>query len=70
MMRAGKKQRDKKITLAPLDFEEALSDLLKTGPHPKDKPDNEKAPPKGHRSPRTRNPKPGAGSRRSSTFDS
>ncbi len=45
---------DKRISLAPLEFEEALEALLKTGPHPKvDEPapveGNEKAPPKGRR---------------------
>lgn len=29
-------QQREPISLAPLGFEEALSDLLKTGPHPKE----------------------------------
>lgn len=34
---ANKQPRQREpISLAPLPFEEALSDLLKTGPHPKD----------------------------------
>lgn len=30
------KPDDKRISLAPLDFEEALEGLLQAGPHPKD----------------------------------
>jgi hypothetical protein len=47
---------DKRVSLAPLDFERALGGLLAAGPHPKDdKPEptegKEKAPPKRRRKP-------------------
>lgn len=46
---------DKRVSLAPLDFEQALGGLLRAGPHPKDDEpeqveDTEKAPPKRRRS--------------------
>lgn len=45
---------DKRVSLAPLDFEQALKGLMAAGPHPPgDEPesveDKEKAPPKGRR---------------------
>lgn len=45
---------DKRISLAPLDFEQALKGLLQAGPHPKDDEtemveDKEKAPSKRRR---------------------
>src|SRR4051794_20400007 len=45
---------DKFISLAPLDFEQAMKGLLQAGPHPKDdepapSDGNEKAPPKRRR---------------------
>ena len=45
---------DKRISLAPLDFEDAMRAILQTGPHPKDDEPapaegKEKAPRKGHR---------------------
>jgi hypothetical protein len=43
------KRRDKKISLAPLDFEEALRGLLQTEPPPEKKAAKEKARPKGGR---------------------
>ena len=45
------KRRDKKISLAPLDFEEALEGLLQTDPPPKGRKaaDKEKAAPKERR---------------------
>lgn len=46
------KPEDKRVRLAPLDFEKALKGLLQAGPHPQDDDseqaeDKEKAPPKG-----------------------
>ena len=48
------KVTDKRISLSPLDFEDAMRAILQTGPHPKgDEPapkrGNEMAPPKGRR---------------------
>lgn len=47
-------KNDKRVSLAPLDFEQALGGILRAGPHPKDDEseeaeDVEKAPPKGRR---------------------
>lgn len=45
---------DKRVSLAPLDFEQALGGILRAGPHPKgDEPeqDAEAAPPKRRRKP-------------------
>jgi hypothetical protein len=50
MWAENRMQREKNISLAPLDFEEALEGLLKTEPPPEKKEAKEKAPPKGRRS--------------------
>ena len=50
-------KNDKRVSLAPLDFEQALGGILQAGPHPKDdEPEpaegKEKAPPRRRLSPR------------------
>lgn len=55
--RKGKTQEREPISLRPLDFEGALSDLLKAGPHPKE--GKERPSPKKERRPKDADAKNG-----------
>lgn len=50
---AGHIERERRLSLNPLDFDEALKDLLQVEPPAKDK--KEPAPPKQERRPKKRN---------------